>query len=300
MKGIIYGIVAFLLWGALPIFWKQLDSLASPTIISHRILFGIITLIPVLAYRGRLKTFLTDFHQPNALKNSLITGSLLAVNWVIYLWATLNGKVVEVALGYYLLPLIYVVLGYTLFGERHGPLKAAAVILAAIGVAFQAYAIGAIPWCALGVAFSFALYGLIKKKTSSDGLTALTQELTVIAPIAIIFLLIPTAMRGPVTGNAEPITLIYIALTGLATILPLLFFTAAARRIDFATLGMLQFIAPTGQFLTGWLHYKEPLNQNQLISFAIIWAAVTLYSISALKKKPLPKPSTFPKGDKKH
>lgn len=285
MKGVFYGIAAFLLWGSLPIFWKQLGSLTPATIISHRILIGIITLIPILAYRKRLIDYLTGLRSRNTLRNSFATGLLLAANWIIYLWATLNGKVVEVALGYYLLPLIYVVLGYLLFHERHGPLKSIAVGLATVGVALQTYAIGTIPWSALGVAFSFALYGLIKKKTSSDGLTALTHELTVIAPAAIAFLLIPSATRGPVTGNADPSTLLFVLLAGVATVLPLLLFTAAARRIDFATLGMLQFIAPTGQFLIGWLYYKEPMNPTQLISFAIIWAAVIVYTVSSLRKK---------------
>jgi len=285
MKGILYGIAAFLLWGALPVFWKQLDSLTPATIISHRILFGIITLIPILAYRKRLKTLLTDFANPQVLKSSLLTGTILAVNWIIYLWATLNGKVVEIALGYYLLPLIYVAIGFFFFQERHGPLKSASVFIATVGVAFQAYAIGAVPWSALSVAFSFSIYGLIKKKTSSDGLKALAQELIVVAPIAITFLLIPSTIRGPVVGNADPLTILFVVLTGLATVLPLIFFTAAARRIDFSTLGMLQFIAPTGQFLTGWLYYKEPMNQNQFISFVIIWIAVIIYSISAIKNR---------------
>ena len=284
MKGIFYGIIAFLLWGALPIFWKQLESLTSPTIISYRILCGIITLVPVLAYRKRFKVFIKSICKGEAFKSSILTGALLATNWIIYLWATLNGKVVEIALGYYLLPLIYVVLGFFFFHERHGPLKSASVFIAVIGVAFQAYAIGSVPWSALSVAFSFSLYGLIEKKTKSDALTSLAQELTVIAPVAIIFLLIPSVTRGSVTGTSEPLVIVFILLTGLATILPLLFFTAAARRIEFSTLGMLQFIAPTGQFLIGWLYYKEPMNQNQIIAFIIIWIAVSLYSISAMKK----------------
>lgn len=284
MKGILYGIAAYTLWGSLPIFWKQLGDINSATIISHRIVCGVITLLPILAYRKRLAHYFRQFRDWRMIRNYSITGILLAVNWLIYLWATLNERVVEVALGYYILPLIYVVLGCLLLGEKLDKYKATAVFVAASGVAIQAIGLGSIPWSALGVAFSFALYGFIKKKTESDGLTALTMELTCIAPIALSFLLIPSAVRGSALGDGSSLTLFWLALTGLATVTPLLFFAAAAKRIKLSTLGMLQFIAPTGQFLTGWLYYKEPLNNVQLLSFGLIWLAITLYSLSSLKK----------------
>lgn len=285
MKGILYGVAAYTLWGSLPIFWKQLGDINSATIISHRIVCGFITLLPILAYRKRLTHYLRQFRNWRMIRNYSIAGLLLAVNWLIYLWATLNERVVEVALGYYILPLIYVVLGCLLLNEKLDKFKAASVFIAAAGVAIQAIGLGSIPWSALGVAFSFALYGFIKKKTESDGLTALTMELTCIAPLAAAFLMIPSEARGAPLGDGSSLTLFWLALTGLATVTPLLFFAAAAKRIKLSTLGMLQFIAPTGQFLTGWLYYNEPLNSIQMSSFALIWLAITFYSLSSLRQQ---------------
>lgn len=285
MKGILYGIAAYTVWGCLPIYWKQLADINSATIIAHRIIWGVLTLVPILAFRQRLTHYFRQWKDLTVLRNSLITGALLAGNWLIYVWSTLNDRVVEVALGYYILPLIYVILGCALLKEKLDAFKAGAVLIAAIGVAIQAIGLGSIPWSALGVAFSFALYGFIKKKTQSDGLTALTMELSCIAPVALAFLMIPSATRGEVAGDGSSLTIFWLALTGLATVTPLLFFAAAAKRINLSTLGMLQFIAPTGQFLTGWLYYKEPLNNTQLASFGLIWLAITLYSLSSLRRK---------------
>lgn len=282
--GLLYGIAAYALWGSLPIFWKQLDSLAPATIIAHRIVCGFLTLIPILFLRKRWSDFLSMLRCRRSLLLGLLTGLTLAVNWLIYLWATLNGKVVEVALGYYILPLIYVLMGCLLLGERPNKLETASFIVAAAGVALQTYGIGAPPWSALGVAFTFAIYGIVKKKTHRDGNAALSLELITLTPIALCFLLIPSVSRGDAWGDGQALTLFFLCLTGVATVTPLLLFAAAAKRIQLSTIGMLQFIAPTGQFLIGWLYYREQLNNSQLTSFALIWLAISLYSISAIRK----------------
>lgn len=280
-KGVFYGILAYLLWGSLPIYWKQLGSLAPATIIAHRILWGLATLLPLLIYRKSIHRYFQMWKNPRSIATATVSGCLLAVNWLIYLWATLNGKVVEVALGYYILPLIYVLLGYLIFRETMNRWQLGAVILATAGITLQTIGIGELPWSALGVAFSFALYALLKKRTASDGLSALSMELSSISLLAFGFLLWAAPASGPVLGDGSTATIFYITLTGIATIAPLLFFAAAAKRIKLSTLGMLQFIAPTGQFLTGWLYYREPVSSLQLYAFSLIWLAIFCYSFGS-------------------
>ncbi len=284
--GILCGLAAFLLWGALPIFWKQLHELPASSITAYRIIWASILLIPVLFFRKRLTATLKALANPKALIINAAAGTLLTVNWLIYVWATNNGRVIEVSLGYYLLPLIYIVIGFLFLKESISRLQWTAIIFAALGVSVQALGVGSIPWCALGVASSFAIYGVAKKKAKSDGMSALFLETILIVPFAFGYLLWFAPTLG--SGSEAPIantTLLLIGLTGLATIAPLLFFSAAAKRIPLNTIGMLQFIAPTGQFLIGWLYFKEPLNTTQIIAFGLIWLAVTLYALSPLLSK---------------
>jgi chloramphenicol-sensitive protein RarD len=282
-SGILSGLAAFVLWGSLPIFWKQLQEVPSSSITAYRIIFAAIVLIPILFFRKRLSSTLKTFYEPELLLKNGATGALLAVNWLIYVWATNNGRVIEISLGYYLLPLIYIVIGYFFLKEKISPLQWLAIFFAAIGVVVQAQGLGSIPWCALGVASTFAVYAVVKKRTKSDGMSALFLETSLIAPFAFAYLLwfsptLEVSSEAPVS-NA---TLLLIGLTGVATVGPLLLFSAAAKRIPLSTIGMLQYIAPTGQFLIGWLYFGESLNITQVIAFCFIWFAVTLYSLSSL------------------
>jgi chloramphenicol-sensitive protein RarD len=282
-SGILSGLAAFLLWGSLPIFWKQLQEVPASSITAYRIIFAAIVLIPILFFRKRLSSTLKTFHQPKLLIKNGAAGALLAVNWLIYVWATNNGRVIEISLGYYLLPLIYIVIGYFFLKEEISPLQWLAIFFAAIGVVVQAQGLGSIPWCALGVASTFAIYGVVKKRTKSDGMSALFLETIIIAPFAFAYLLwfAPT-LEATSDAPVSSATLLLIGLTGVATVTPLLFFSAAAKRIPLSTIGMLQYIAPTGQFLIGWLYFGESLNSTQVIAFCFIWIAVTLYSLSSL------------------
>lgn len=281
--GIFCGIAAFLLWGALPLFWKQLADLPPLVITAHRVLWSTITLIVIVAIRGRLPVLLEKVKQPRTLLNSSLTGALLCANWLVYVWAVNNDLVVSISLGYFLLPLIYIVIGYFMLKEVMSRLQTIAVGIAAVGVLIQGIGIGGLPWPALLCSLTFAIYGVSKKKMKSDGFSILTIEMGLMAPFAIAYLLYQNASHGNIWSDGSSHSILIIILSGMATISPLLFFTAAASRIPLNMLGILQFIAPSGQFLLGILYFGEVINLTQVLSFSLIWIAIIIYSISRIK-----------------
>ncbi len=281
--GILCGLSAFILWGILPLYWTQLADIPPLTITSHRVVWSVITLIFIQIVRGKLPALLEKITQPRILINAFLLGSLLMINWLIYIWAVNNGKVVSISLGYFILPLMYIVIGYFLLKEAMTRMQMIAVGLAAAGVLVQGISIGSLPWPALCVAGSFAIYGVTKKKTQADGFSILTIELGLIAPFALAYLYEQDKQQGNIWLDGSLQSIILIVLTGAATISPLLFFTAAAKRIPLNLLGMLQFVAPTGQFLLGLIYFGEVIKLTQLIAFSLIWIAIIIYSLSRTK-----------------
>lgn len=282
--GILCALAAFILWGTLPLYWKTLAGIPPLTITAHRVVWSVITLIFIQAVRGKLPILLEKISQPRTLINAFLLGSLLMVNWLIYIWAVNNGRVVSISLGYFILPLMYIVIGYFLLKETMSLLQKLAVGIATVGVCVQGIGIGSLPWPALCVATSFAIYGVTKKKTQADGFSILTIELGLLAPIALIYLFQQHQAEGNIWLDGSSYSIFLIVLTGAATISPLLFFTAAAKRIPLNLLGMLQFVAPTGQFMLGILYFREMINTTQVLAFSLIWVAIILYSISRNKQ----------------
>ncbi|MFT5904877.1 MAG: chloramphenicol-sensitive protein RarD, partial [Cryomorphaceae bacterium] len=244
--GIFCAIAAFILWGALPLFWKQLADIPPLAITAHRVVWSTVTLLIILTIRGRLPVLIDKIKQPRTLIYSSLTGALLCANWLVYVWAVNNEQVVSISLGYFILPLIYIVIGYFMLKEAMTRLQTIAVGIAAIGVLIQGIGIGGLPWPALLCSFTFAIYGVSKKKMKSDGFSILTIEMGLMAPFAIAYLFQQSFTHEGTWLDGSPYSILIIILSGLATISPLLFFTAAASRIPLNMLGILQFIAPTG------------------------------------------------------
>ena len=283
--GVLYGVIAYTVWGLLPLFWKPLGELDAVVVTAHRLIWSTVTLLIILSVTGKLPKFIEKLREPKTLALSFLTGSLLCGNWIIYIWAVHNGRVVSVSLGYFILPLMYIVIGYFMLKEAMSKLQILAVAIASAGVLMQGIGIGNFPWAAILVAITFAIYGVSKKKMKADGLSILTLEVGLLAPLAIAYLYF-YQQQNPnrsvwMDGSASSIAL--IVLTGAATITPLLFFTGAAKRVPLNLLGMLQFIAPTGQFLLGLMYYHEVINTKQIIAFSLIWIAIIIYSISRTK-----------------
>lgn len=281
--GILFGISAFFLWGILPIYWKLLSDVSADIITAHRIIWSTVTLLVIILVRRRFYLLKEKLRQPKLLFSSVFMGMLLITNWLTYVWGTNNDRVVEVSLGYYILPLFMIVLGYFILKEELNKLQVIAVAIAVMGVIMQGVGIGSLPLPALGVSCSFAIYSVLKKQLQSDGFTSLIIETGSLTPFALVYLYLQDGDAG-VWGDGSFRTIFILVLTGAATIAPLLCFTESAKRIPLSLIGMLQFIAPTGQFLLGVLYFNEQLNFTQVISFTLIWVAVSVYVYSKLKR----------------
>lgn len=280
-------IAAFTLWGILPIFWKLLHFLPPASIVSQRTLWSLVLLLIVLKFRGETKTFIAGLRKPSAIGWHFLSGILLSSNWLLYIWATLNGHILEGALGYYLNPFFNMLFGAMWFGERHNRLQLSAIALAFCGVAFQIPAIGKFPLVAVTLAVTFSLYAVVRKRAPLGSLVGLTAETTLLAPLALGWLLLNSSSRVDAFGTTPGEALLVIS-TGLATAAPLLCFGYAARKISLTTLGILQFIGPTLQFIIGWKLYGESMTPLRLASFALIWFAIAIYAFDATRRRPLP------------
>ena len=275
-------VAAFFLWGILPVFWKWLDFLPPPSIVAQRTLWSLVILLGILMWRKEGAALLEGMRGRGAAGWQLLAGALLASNWLLYVWATLNGRILEGALGYYLNPFFNMLFGFLWFGERHNRLQLAAIALALSGVAMQVPAVGRFPWVALTLALTFSLYAVVKKRAPLGARLGLTAETGMLAPIALVWLLVSSPSPASAFGGSWPHAALVVG-SGLATTLPLIFFGHAVRTIRLTTLGILQFLGPTLQFFIGWKLYGEPMTGPRLLSFALIWIAVGIYAADAAR-----------------
>lgn len=282
--GLSSAVAAFLMWGLLPVFWKQLDRVPSLELVAHRVVWSSVTLLPLLWALGGIGQFRAAIRKPGIVSRQAVAAVLVAANWLGFVWAVTHGRMIESSLGYFLTPLVSVLLGVTLLGERLEPLEWGAVAIAALGVGWIATGYHHFPWIALFLAGTFSAYGLVKKTTRLDTLPSLTLETVLLLLPALAFLAHEhSAGRGHFT-TLGPGTDILFALTGPATALPLLCFTHATKRIPLSTLGLLQYIGPTLQFLVGWLVYREPFDRPRFVGFAIVWVALGLFAAERLRQ----------------
>lgn len=275
-SGFAYGLAAYGFWGFLPIYFKQLPDVPPVDIVAHRILWSVPLLLALLAVSGGLAGLASALRQPRLVGLLAVTALLIAVNWLFYIYAIANGHILAGSLGYYLNPIANVLLGRFILKERLSRLQWIAVALAVAGIA--ALAVGALSqlWISLALCLSFASYGLLRKMAPVDSPTGLTIETALLLPAAIIWLALGWSAGQPTFGANTHDTLLLIA-SGVVTATPLLLFTAAARKLPYSTLGMLQFLAPTLQFLLAVLVYGEPFTTAHAIAFSAIWTALVLY-----------------------
>lgn len=283
-SGFLYGLAAYGIWGFLPIYFKQIPDVPAIDVVAHRVLWSVPLLLALLAFTGGLAGLRAAVRQPGLLGLLAVTALLIAINWLLYIYAITSGHILAGSLGYYLNPLANVLLGRFILKERLSRVQWAAVAIAAVGIAaLAAGALGQL-WISLGLCVSFALYGLLRKMAPVDSPTGLTIETALLLPVAIGWLAVGFAAGRPVMGTSSHDTAMLIA-SGLVTATPLLLFTAAARRLPYSTLGMLQFLAPTLQFLLAVGIYGEAFTTAHAIAFAAIWTALALY-VWALLRRP--------------
>ena len=286
-SGFFYGLGAYFLWGVMPIYFKLIPSVSAFAIVSHRVVWSVPFLLALLLASRGWKKFAPIFRDRRTLFILLLSSLMIGVNWVLYTWSVVSGHILAASFGYYLNPLANVLLGRFVLKERLSKLQWTAVAIAGAGV--SVLALGALDqlWISLTLCVTFALYGLLRKVVKADSLTGLAIETVVLAPFALTFLLLLGAGQAWAASDAENALLV---LAGIATTTPLLFFTAAARRLPYSTLGMLQFLAPTLQFLIAVLIYGEAFTLAHAIAFGAIWTALAFYVTSLVRRPRLPQP----------
>lgn len=280
-RGMWYGLLAYLTWGFLPIYWKALGSVPAQEILANRIVWALVLLLMVLAVR-RAWNWLDKVRRRDIFLTYLAAAVLLAINWFVYIWAVNDGHVVETSLGYFINPLVNVVLGVLLFRETLRPLQWLAVFIAAAGVLYLTLNYGSLPWIALTLAFSFGFYGVLKKRAQLPPLEGLTLETGILAPVAAIYLIWLAANGTNALNTSSPSTVILLIGSGVVTAFPMLCFAAAAQRVPLSVLGFLQYLAPTMQFLLGVLLYHEAFPPSRLIGFSMIWLALVVFSMDGV------------------
>lgn len=281
-RGVIYGLAAYGLWGLLPIFWKLLDHVPPIEILSHRILWSLVLCTGLLAIRKRWAWIMALLRDPKGLVACVGTTILLSFNWWFYIWAVNSGHIVETSLGYFINPLVSVALGVIVLHERLNRLQWIAVGLATMGVFVLAFVLGRPPWIALALASTFGLYGLLKKQAKLPALEGLTVESAFVALPALGFLLWQ-GFRGESHFFAGARETLLLMGAGVATATPLLFFAAAAQRIPLTLLGILQYIAPSTQFVLGVFVYGEYFDGARLVGFVIIWLGLAVFAFNAMR-----------------
>jgi len=275
---------AFLIWGLFPLYLKPLSDVPAMQILAHRIAWCCLLVFAWLAWRGELGAVRRALADPGTRLRLVASASLISVNCLVYVWAVTNGQVVEASLGYFINPLLNVVLGVMVLHERLNRAQWLAVALAAFGVLYLTVVAGRPPWIALTLAASFGLYGLIRKVVRVEAVPGLATETLLLAPFAAGFLLWAEARGNGSFGHAGATIDLLLVGSGLVTALPLTLFAYGARRIPLSTVGLVQYIGPTLQFLLGVLVFHEAFPPARAIGFAFIWAALALYAADGVRR----------------
>lgn len=282
--GVLAGITAYVFWGMFPLYLKAISSVPALEILSHRILWSVPFAAILLTFRKQWQEVFGALRQSRVMMMLMLAACAIAANWLIYVWAIQQDRILEASLGYYVNPLIFVAAGVFILGERLRPLQTGAITLAAIGVLILTFGIGSFPWVAGALAVSFAAYGYIRKTTNVGALPGLFIEVLLLSPIALFYLiwLISAGKAAFMSGNIQLDGLLILA--GPATIFPLVLFAVSARRLTLTTLGIFQYIGPTIQLFVG-LYFGETFTIYHGICFSLIWIALAAFTFDAFQHK---------------
>jgi chloramphenicol-sensitive protein RarD len=283
-NGIFLAIGSYLMWGAIPIFFKMLGAVSTNEILMHRMIWSLVFLLVILGFRRQWSWLGPALRNPNVMWRFVASAVVLTINWYGYVWSVNHDRVVEASLGYFINPLVNVMMGFLLLRERLRAGQWAAIGIATLGVAWLTWMAGDVPWTGLIIAFSFATYALLRKTAPLGALEGLTLETMILFPFAAGLLWWMTA-RGQ-SAIASPdipaLTKVLLLMSGPLTAVPLLMFSAAARKISMAMLGILQYLAPTIQMLIAILMYGEPFGSVKLVGYIAIWTALVIYTAESV------------------
>ncbi len=285
-RGVVFALTAYLMWGVFPLYFKQVQGVAPLEVLANRMLWS-------LVFVAALLTILRGTRWPRELLRSrppigwfVLSAVAVSINWLIYIWAVNSGRIVDASLGYFINPLLNVLIGAVFLHERLRPAHWVAVVLAALAVAWLTWSAGELPWIGLSLAISFSFYGLLRKRAPLGAIEGLAVETALLAPAALAYLawlgLHHQSELVAAFSDGRPTLVAWLLLAGPITAVPLLFFAAGARRIPFATLGILQYVGPSLQLLIGVQLYDEPFGTDKLLAYGAIWIALAIFSIDGL------------------
>ncbi len=281
-RGVLLGGVAFALWGLFPLYWPLLEPAGAEEILAHRVLWSLLVTAILVAVAGKMPAFRAIWVTPRVRALMLAASLLIAVNWFTYIWGVNNGYVVETSLGYYINPLVTVLLGVFVLGERLRRVQWLALAIGFAAVLVLSVGLGRPPYISLVLAFSFGTYGLLKKQAAVGPTEGIAFETVVLAPLALGYLGWATAAGSAQSWSQGPWHVVLLSTTGAVTALPLILFAGAANKVPLATLGMLQYIAPTLQFLIGVAVYHEAITLTRWAGFVLVWVALLLLSVESV------------------
>jgi chloramphenicol-sensitive protein RarD len=280
--GVIFALAAYSMWGIAPMYFKLLASVPALEIVMHRIVWSALVLCLLLVLRKKLSQVLKAIRDPKIITTLSISGLLLAGNWLVFIWAVNNDRMLDASLGYFINPLFNVLLARLFLQESLTRLQLLAVFVALSGVVFLIYSYGQLPWIALALAISFSIYGLLRKKVTVDSMPGLFIESCIMLPFAVLYWLMMGTSSGNMLENSFDLNMTLL-LVGVVTTAPLLLFTAAARRIRYTTLGFFQYIGPSLMFLLAVLYYQEPLDKTRIVTFVLVWIGLLIYVFDSLR-----------------
>lgn len=277
-RALVAGIGAYFFWGALPIYWHALSDISPLEILAHRIFWSLVFLTGVMAYRGDLSVFRRMLRVPKFLKIFLVSSVLLSCNWGLYIWAVQNGRVVECSFGYFISPLITFLLGVVVLRESIRPLQTISLLIAAVAVAQIGFTFSSFPWIAFALAGTFSIYTLLRRRIPAESLPALAIESLLMLPAAPVLLFAASRVSALAFPYRSLQSDLLILCSGVLTAFPLILFARAARELPFSTLGMIQYLSPSLQFLIGVAVFHEPLDSVRFRAFLLVWIAIAIFS----------------------
>lgn len=282
-SGSFYALSAFLLWAITPIYFKEMSFVPATEILSHRVIWSFLLVIALIFVLRYTKALTTVLRSPKTLLVMLISTILIALNWGTFIWAVQNNQMLSASLGYYINPLISILLGMIFFKDKLDRVRKAAVALCFCAVVFEVIQFGSLPWVALVLATSFGFYGLARKKVAVDSFTGMAIETAILLPFALFYLVLATSPTSNMLENSTSVNWMLIA-SGPITMVPLMCFAAATNRVSMVTIGFFQYIGPTGMFLLAVFLYNEPLSSEKLITFVLIWSALAMLIVDSIRR----------------
>jgi chloramphenicol-sensitive protein RarD len=289
-RGIWQGVAAYSIWGHFPIYWTLFHGIPALEVLAHRMVWSFVALIVLITLMQRQKTRRLLATRPTVIALYALAAVLIGINWYLYVWAVNAGFVVETSLGYFITPLVSVVLGVAVFRERLSAAQWIAVAIAATGVLYLTAVYGAVPWVAVGLAATFGSYGLVKKRAPLPPLEGLTLETAILLAPAVAYLVFVHVKGIDAFPRAATATELLLAASGIITVVPLLLFAGSVRAVPLSIVGILQYISPSIQLVLGVWIFREPFTRAQLVGFASVWAALVIFAADGLRGVKRPRP----------